>query len=726
MTGRVWGSTGFRLAALREAAAAWCKTEGVTWLFVIKVSLAALSAMLVAMRLELDQPRTAMITVFVVMQPQTGLVLAKSLYRIAGTLAGLFASLVLVGGFAQEPELFILGLALWVGICTAGAAFYRNFKSYAFVLAGYTAALVGLPAILQPTAFFSLATTRLSEIVIGILCAGIFNDALFPQRLSDVINRNVRSRYTDFITLVQASLSGSAGSRELHEMQLRLVGDVIRLESIRSAASLEDPEVRARDFRLRKLNSEFMGASATFHSFHQLMVRLRRNATPAGVALASLYDNLGDALAQMDDAPRNAEAAHLAARRIAVFRVLLSRQVDRVRGLITAVDDPRDRMDFETAVELLHRFVRDLHAYTRTYATLPADNCGPRPPDDIRFASRTDPLVALASGGRAFIAILLVGAFWIASAWPYGISALTFVAIVSALCSSSADPSNTVKQMVIGFSCGFVPALTYKFLVVPTLDGALLLAATMAPVLLFGSWLAAGRRYPGIGAGFLIFFTSMTAPNNTMLFDPVDVLNDGSATIIGVAVAGVLFGTLIPVTGSWFKRRLARQLRNQVVLACFGPLEGLAHRFESGTHDLLHALTAHDIRQELPPFLLAWLFPVLEIGRAVIRVRNDAGCIRLSRTLSARITKTRRATARLFRSPSAARRDAALASVSSAIEAVCREAAGEQGSHATGVLHRMLTSLHLIRTVLLEEELGLAAAAPAPVTTFFGGLDHAA
>jgi uncharacterized membrane protein YccC len=726
MIGSPGGKSKLGMAALRSAAAAWGRTEGASWLFVTKVSLAALSAMLIAMRLELDQPRTAMITVFVVMQPQTGLVLARSLYRIAGTVAGILVSLLLVGAFAQEPELFILGLALWVGICTAGAAFYRNFRSYAFVLAGYTAALVGLPAVLQPAAFFSLATTRLSEIAIGILCAGIFSDTLFPRPLSDAIISNVRSRYTDFIALVQATLSGSAGRRELHEMQLRLVGDVIRLESLRGAASMEDPEVRARDFRLRKLNSEFMAASATFHSFHQLMVRLQRNSTAAGVALASLYENLGETLAQMDDAPRNAEAAQLAARRIAVFRVQLSRQVDRVRVLILAVDDPQERMDFETAVELLYRFIRDLHAYTRTYAALPAAHRGPRSPDDIRFASRTDPLVALASGGRAFVGILIVGAFWIASAWPYGVSALTFVTIVSALCSSAPDPPDTVRQMTIGFSCAFVPALMYKFLVVPTLDGAVLLTATMAPVLLFGSWLTARSRLSGIGAGFLIFFTSMAAPSNSMHFDPVDVVNDGSATIIGVAVAGILFGTLIPVTGSWFKRRLARQLRNQVVMACFDPLEGLAHRFESGTHDLLHTLIAHGGRQAEARSLLVWLFPVLEIGRAVIRLRNDAGSIRLSRTLSARITKTMRSTARLFRSPSAARRDAALASVSSAIEAASREAAGEERRIGQEVLHRMLTSLHLMRSVLLEEDTVTAAAVPIPTTTFFGGLDHAA
>jgi uncharacterized membrane protein YccC len=713
-----------RWSGLRREAVAWGREH----IFVLKIPLAALLAMLIAMRLELDQPRTAMITVFVVMQPQTGLVLAKSLYRIAGTVAGTFASLVLVGQFAQEPELFIVGLACWVGLCTAGAAFYRNFTSYAFVLAGYTAALIGLPAAMQPASFFSLATTRLSEIVLGILCAGICSDAVFPRRLSDAVIGNVERRYTDFIALVRAALSGSAGQDELARRQLRLVKDVIGLESIREAAALDDPEIRARDLRLRRLNKEFMAVSATFHSFHQLLRRLTENATQAGLALTALYESLGETLVQNAPAPSNAAAARQAARSIALFRRQLSRRVDRVRLTVLELDDPRAMIDFETAVELLYRFVRDLHAYTWTYATLSGRDTEAKPPDDIRFASRTDSLLAFASGARAFLAILLVGSFWIASAWPYGISALTFVTIVSALCSSAPDPSQTAKQMVLGFCCGFLPALVFKFYLLPGLDGAALLAATMAPFLILGSYFSTTARWSGIGAGFLVFFTSMTSPTNPMLFDLVEVINDGIGTIIGVAVAGVLFATLVPSSGSWFRRRLARLLRRQVVRACTGSLDGLSHRFESGTHDLLHTLTA--IRQEADEkddSLLPWVFPVLEIGRAVISLRKDATALAAGGRLTDEVRKSLGSIGRLFDRPTDTRRDAALCLVTGAIQAVSREAkSAECPAASREVLRRVLTSLHLIRTVLREEEMVLGAAIPGQQVTISGELINAA
>lgn len=709
---------------------AWGQTAGLNWLFAVKVTLAALMAMGIAMRLELDQPRTAMITVVIVMQPQTGMILAKSLYRIGGTLAGSVASLLLVGLFAQERELFILCLAVWVGFCTAGAAFYRNFQSYGFVLAGYTAAMIGLPAVLHPDTFFAIAVTRLTEVTLGILCAGIVNDTIFPRRLSDAVTSNVHQRYTEFLAFVRAALTGAAGPRELEQMHLSLVSKVIALESIRSAGVLEDPEVRARNLKLRKLNSEFMAVSTTFHSFRQLLQRLTKNATPAGRALITLYESLGETLATMGDGdvPQTTRAARQEARRIAAFRVMLSRRIAQFQPTFADSPDPQALMDYETAVELLSRFVRELHAYAKSYAALPEKEQVPKPPDDIRFASRTDPMIALLTGCRAVVAIILVGTFWIASAWPYGGSALTFVTIISALCAATPDPPIAVRRMVIGYLCGFPVAFGFKFLIIPLLDGFMLLCAGLVPVLLVGTYLGASRKWSDIGLGFLIFFISMVAPDNVMQFNPVDFINDGIAMILGVATAGVMFMTLMPATGAWFNRRLARQLRHQVVMACFDPLRGLSHRFNSGTYDLLHKLAAsQQVRETQVRHLLAGMFPVIEIGRAIIHVRQDAESIPLPHPLSDRVQESILSTASFFRQPSLLHRSVAIDRVGDAIAAVHLEVDAEADvSRSREVLQRLLTSLHLIRTALLDEDTVLVAVDPVATATFIGRTLHAA
>ena len=60
--------------------------------------------------------------------------------------------------------LFLGVLALWIGVCTFGSQYARNFAAYSFVLSGYTAAIVGIPAALEANNAFYTATARVTEI----------------------------------------------------------------------------------------------------------------------------------------------------------------------------------------------------------------------------------------------------------------------------------------------------------------------------------------------------------------------------------------------------------------------------------------------------------------------------------------------------------------------------------------------------------------------------------
>jgi uncharacterized membrane protein YccC len=73
---------------------------------------AAVLALYIAFALDLTQPTWAMLMIFVVSQPITGMVVAKSLFRVAGTIVGASVALALVAAFAQNGPLFLLCLAL--------------------------------------------------------------------------------------------------------------------------------------------------------------------------------------------------------------------------------------------------------------------------------------------------------------------------------------------------------------------------------------------------------------------------------------------------------------------------------------------------------------------------------------------------------------------------------------------------------------------------------------
>jgi len=153
--------------SLRSVLANWAQTEGLAWVYIFKAALAAMLTLWIAMRLDMPQPRTAMTTVFVVMQPQSGMVLAKSFYRILGTIAGVLVTIALVFGLAQYGELFVAAIAVWICFCNFAARAVRNFASYGFQLAGYTVAIVAIPAALEPTGAYPLVVARCTEIAIS-------------------------------------------------------------------------------------------------------------------------------------------------------------------------------------------------------------------------------------------------------------------------------------------------------------------------------------------------------------------------------------------------------------------------------------------------------------------------------------------------------------------------------------------------------------------------------
>src|SRR4051794_22780036 len=129
-------------------------------IFAVKTFAASLLALYIAFWAGLDDPRWAFLTVYIVSQPDSGLVLAKGFYRILGTIAGVLVTIALVFGLAQYGELFVAALAAWICFCNFAARVVRNFASYGFQLAGYSVAIIGIPAALEPTAAYDLMVAR--------------------------------------------------------------------------------------------------------------------------------------------------------------------------------------------------------------------------------------------------------------------------------------------------------------------------------------------------------------------------------------------------------------------------------------------------------------------------------------------------------------------------------------------------------------------------------------
>ncbi len=707
----------------------WARSDGVTWVYIFKVLLAAFLTLWLAMRLELPQPRTAMITVFIVMQPQSGQVFAKSFYRFLGTLAGSAMMVTLIALFAQNTELFLGSLAIWVGICSAGAARCRNFRAYGFVLAGYTAAMVGLPALAHPDGAFMAAVWRVLEISLGILCATVISAAILPQTASAAMRNALYQRFGVFALFVTDGLRGRSKAESFEASNVRFIAEAVGLEGLRSVTVFEDPHMRRRNGRLSRLNSEFMGITTRFNALHQLLERLRVNGEEHVVAairpglqdLAEVLDGFSGRALTSPDAARLATA-------LATYKEGLPTRVRTLRAIFQDTDPSEaEQLDFHTAYELLYRFVDDLHSYAQTHASL-ADHRHERERWDEPFTPQTNWWAAAASGIRASFILVVLGSYWVATAWPSGATMTLIAAATVGLSAATPNPKRMAFQMACGTFLGALIGFVEMFFIFPWIDGFPLLCVMLAPVIVFGSFLTSRPQYAGVGLGLLIFFSTGSVPDNLTIYNPYTFINDYIAMVMGMLVCAAAGAIILPPNSRWLWKRLEQDLRGQVVYAISGKLKGLASSFESRTRDLLHQ--AYGLAAGEPKVqrnLLRWMFVVLEIGHAIIELRKEQAILPVhpayaeSQPWRQAIRVMGRALVRLFLQPNTSNLERALVAVDHAISRVAATDEPFAPHFDTSALRRVKSYLHFIRTSLLDPQSPLAAYAVAKPE----GLAHA-
>jgi uncharacterized membrane protein YccC len=711
----------------------WARSDGVTWVYIFKVLFAAFLTLWLAMRLELPQPRTAMITVFIVMQPQSGQVFAKSFYRFLGTLTGSAVMVALIALFAQNTELFLGSLAIWVGICTAGAARYRNFRAYGFVLAGYTAAMVGLPALAHPDGAFMAAVWRVLEISLGILCATVVSAAILPQTASAAMRNALYQRFGVFALFVTDGLRGRSKPEAFEASNVRFIAEAVGLEGLRSVTVFEDPHMRRRNGRLSRLNSEFMGITTRFNALHQLLERLRSSGADHVVAaikpglqdLAELLDGFSGRALTSPDAARLTNA-------LASYKENLPARVRRLRATFQE-SEPSDaeQLDFHTAYELLYRFVDELHSYAQTHASL-ADHSHAREQWDEPFTPQTNWMASAASGIRAAFILVVLGSYWVATAWPSGATMTLIAAATVGLSAATPNPKRMAFQMACGTLLGALIGFFEMFFIFPLIDGFPLLCVMLAPVIVLGSFLTSRPQYVGVGLGLLIFFSTGSVPDNLTVYNPYAFINDYIAMVMGMLVCAAAGAIILPPNSRWLWRRLEQDLRGQVVYAISGKLKGLASGFESSTRDLLHQ--AYGLAAGQPQVqrnLLRWMFVVLEVGHAIIELRKEQAILPVhpayaeSQPWRQSIRVMGRSLVRLFLQPSQSNLERGLIAVDHAISRVQATDEPFAPHFDTSALRRVKSYLHFIRTSLLDPQSPLAGYLKASTVAKPQGLEHA-
>ncbi len=620
------------------------REEARSWTFVAKSLVALYLTAWLAMRLELQQPSTAMLTVAIVMQPQNGLVLAKSFYRILGTIAGSIVGLVLIAAFAQDREFFLVGLSTWVSLCAVGALLYRNFMAYGYVLAGYTAAIVALPSLRDPLQGFQTAQMRVSEVLLGITVATLVSALLWPQRLGPQLYRAAADRFDQLLHLVRDGLRTQLPRARAEHEHLQAVRAAVSFEDLRSSVIFEDPGVRANGNTLRLFNHQIMAISTTFQSLLFLRERMPANASAP-------IDALARELADTTATPS----------RLAGPREKLTDRAAQMRRELTDADA---LVYFEPAAALLLRLAGELQSLIVSARLLRARRGHGSGVERVHFQRSHDPESAWKTGIRTFGTMIALSGIWIATAWPSGGTAMLVATVFSALMAIAPNPVDALSQTLSGFTIAAVLTIVVAALLPG--GGFPGLVAVTLPVLTLLFYLGTRPHWAGVGMGAMLGMFLNLQITNPMRWSTIGLFNGAVAEIVGL-LAAVLGFALLPVRGS-MRRALAR-LRATVGLAASAPLDGLASRFESAHRDLLSQL----LRQTATSGpqvdrIVSWSLGTQEIARVLIELRQDLRDHPPPAPVRIRCDAVVSAVATLFRSAIPDRR-AAIEAIDHALEA---------------------------------------------------------
>jgi uncharacterized membrane protein YccC len=678
----------------------WSSTEGERWLYVVKVMLSAFIALWLAYRLELDSPSTSLTTVLILALPSSGQVLEKSFYRLLGTVAGCIGAVTLTALFPQQAPLLFAGLAVWIGLCTCGAAMYRNWKSYGFVLAGYTACLITIPALDRPDAVFTVTLTRLTEVSLGILCSAFVNDAIFPRHQSARALQTVQSRYRSFVQFCDDVLEQRLSPADTEVTHLKFAADIAALESVRASAFFEARHVRTDTLHLNAFNTAFMAALTTFYTLHRLVHRLRAEPSIVLELSEPMFAAMGAALKEAPDAGA-----------LEAFRLQLAQKTAAARHRIDEEGMERlHQVDFETVVELLDRFTGNMEAFQSLYYGLTQQR-RQRLADPQPYTPKTPQPIVVAAGVRAAFVAVLMGALWYELAWPYAAAAILMTVVFSALASSSPNPTGLIGQCLIGYFLALPLAFVSVFFIQVHAHGYPMLVLSMLPAFAIGTYLNGTPRFAGVGVGMNLFLSQTLVPANMLNLDATAFLNNSLALILGVMLAWVMFKIILPTHTMGQKGHVSATLWSETLATCEGRRRGLKHRFDNRMRDLLAQLNsaAGPVPDKATRAVVRQALTLLELGHSAIDMRELIATSAPGPARSA-LQDCIRQLAAYLRRPDLERCRQAIAAILEAGLQV-RQAKLDATPERMARLQTALVDLHSIHTSLLDR-LPVDAAAP--------------
>ena len=535
--------------------------------FSAKSFASSMLAVYIAQWVGLPRPFWAMMAAYIVANPMAGAVRSKALFRFCGTLVGCTATLLIVPALSNAPELLALALALWVAVCLYISLLDRTPRSYLFMLAGYTAALIGFPSVETPLQLFDTASARVEEILLGILCASLVHSLVLPTSLAPTVlglmDRAMGDARHWFADLAQIGRPETQPvTQPLSTDRRRLATDITLLRTLSTHVPFDVSNLRWTSGALGAAQDRLAVMMPTFSGIEEGLQALleAEGALPADVV--QLMSQVRDWLkmpAGSDQA--QTQALHQAIRDLDLAPSSVWTQALRT-GLAARLDE---LLQGWQACQQLRRDV-DTGLSGSAVPDRGWRNAGGR-------ALHLDHGMAALSALAAFLAIGLSCAFWMLTGWPMGSAAAMMAAIFCCFFASVDDPVPMIHGF-LKFTLWSVPiSAIYVLVLLPMVVDMSTLVLLSAPFFLVIGVYIARPATAGAAMAMMMGVAGALSAHDTASADLVSFINSMTGQVLGIVMAARMTGLIRSVGTDWMARRIQRSTWRELAQLAAGRLD---------------------------------------------------------------------------------------------------------------------------------------------------------
>jgi uncharacterized membrane protein YccC len=524
------------------------------WIFSGKTFAGAMLALWIALRLGLDRPYWAMATAYIVAQPLTGAMRSKAAYRLCGTLLGAVATIALIPNLVDAPVLLIAALSLWIGGCIYFAVLDRTPRSYVFLLAGYSVALIGFPLVDAPGTVWDVVLARVEEITLGIVCTTVIGSIVFPVPLGPALTARLDKWIADADDWTVGVLSGAPEDAKTAAARRRVAADSVEIATLATHLAYDTSNLQTATVPVAILHQRVLLGLPVVSGAGE-RIRLLREAGGIAPPLRAVLDRIS-AWIRAGRAADLSEATKLHAEIDALEPTVDATADWTVVMLAGLLGRLRELTDLVHDIMALRRQIRAEQPRLARLTFAGGEAIG--------TYHHRDHVMALHSALAAIFAIAVISAFWITTAWPDGAGAASLAAVACAFFAAQDDPTPNMLGFLVAAVIALVIDAVYLFALLPRANNFEMLILAFAPVFLVLGTMMSMPATARVGGPIAFIAASQLALSSSYAADFPSYVNSAAAAIVGLGATAIITRIVRSVSAEWTAYRLLRRNRRAI------------------------------------------------------------------------------------------------------------------------------------------------------------------